>query len=708
MNKTFYQAKLVSRDTINVMIFSGINLNIKKFYFMKDGNLVDTLIPSKISSLNHLFLFEIKLNKNFEFGYNYEIFIPDIGLCPIDVNNATSFEGFDDEFYYEGNDLGSRYNKNYTDFAIWAPIASDVKLILYYGSEEKIISMNRTNKGVYRVKVNGYLSNVEYKYSVTNSGVSRLVNDPYGFGTSLNSKRSAVIDLKAIDKKYGKNKYHFGKQLVEASIYELHIRDFTIDDKTNIKEKGKYLGLIEEGRKTKGGNPCGMDYLKYLGISHVQILPVHDYANVDDIDFKKTYNWGYDTIHYFSLEGSYSSNPKDPSERIKEFKQVVNSFHKNNIGVIMDVVFNHIFSYETHDFNKIVPNYFFRRNKDGKNSESTGCGDDIASERKMVRKLIIDSLTYFVKFYDVDGFRFDLMGLLDIKTMNEALEACKKIKKDIIFYGEGWAIPCPLHHKECATIMNSFETKEIGFFNDSYRDILKGSNFNFTQKGYINGDFSYVDGVYYALMGTIVEHIFPRRFFDARQSINYVECHDNHTIMDKFTLTNPEADEDTLLHLVCLANALVAFSFGVPFYHMGQEIGLSKMLQDNTYNMGDKYNKFDYALLDKRFEYATFLKELLIMRKKLDCFKLYKNEDIENYFDFNKLENGGFMIKSNKVKGFKEVIMFVNPTSEPYYYDLGDYYEYIFVRAGVVRNAQTQSKNITVNPYNVLWVAKKD
>ena len=435
MNNSFYHVKLTSRDTIKIMVFTSVVSNIKQFLFVKDGEIECTLKPNKTTSLNHMSLYEIKLKEPLEFGHSYEIYIPDFGLSPVDVNCASTFDDFDDEFYYNGDDLGARYSKKGTHFAIWAPLASDCSLVLYLDDEEEVIKMKRSAKGVYRLYVEGDLANVEYKYSITNSGVTHLVNDPYGFGTSCNSLRSAVVDLASIDKKYPKVKYKFQKPLVEASIYELHIRDFTIDEHTNIKEKGKYLGLIEEGRKTSGGNPAGFDYLKYLGISHVQLLPVHDYANVDDIDFKKTYNWGYDTIHYFSLEGSYSSNPKDPSMRIKEFKQVVNAFHKNNIGVIMDVVYNHIFSYETHDFDKIVPNYFFRRNKDGKISSSSGCGDDIASERKMVRKLIIDSLCYFVKYYDVDGFRFDLMGLLDIETMHQAKKAVESIKKDVIFYG---------------------------------------------------------------------------------------------------------------------------------------------------------------------------------------------------------------------------------------------------------------------------------
>lgn len=709
MNKSFYHAKLVEKDVINVMVFTSLlNFNIKSFYFVKDGEIFDTLTPNKTTSLNHMFLYEIKLKKPLEYGHHYEIYIPEFGLTALDINSAASFEGFDEEFYYSGDDLGARYTKEKTTFKLWAPLASEVKLVLYLEDEEEYITMERLDKGVYYTVIEGDIANIEYKYEVTNSEVARLVNDPYGFGTSLNSKRSAVIDLKSIDKKYPSVKYKFDKELVDASIYELHIRDFTIDSHTNIKNKGKYLGLIEEGRKTDGNNPAGLDYLKFLGITHVQLLPVHDYANVDDIDFKKTYNWGYDTIHYFSIEGSYSTNPSDPSERIKEFKQVVNKLHQNNIGVIMDVVYNHIFSYETHDFDKIVPSYYFRRTKDGKISAASGCGDEIASERLMVRKLIIDSLKYFVSFYDVDGFRFDLMGLIDIKTMKEAKETLKRIKKNIIFYGEGWAIPCPLHSKDCTTILNSFETKDIGFFNDSYRDILKGSNFDFAKKGYVNGDYSYVDGVYYALMATIVEHVFPQRFFDARQSINYVECHDNHTVFDKFSLSVSDADEDTLLKLVMLANGIVSFSFGVPFFHMGQEIGLSKYLQDNSYNTGDKYNKMDYAILDKRFACATYFKELLSMRRKFSAYSLYKKEDIKDFFEFIKLDNGGFALKTNKMKGYKDLILLVNPTNTPYYLDLGDYYEYVFARAGVIDDEKSYAKNITISPYNLVWLAKKE
>lgn len=708
---SFYHAKLVSNNSFNVMVFTALpRLSDNIYVFLvKDYKIIERCTPSKSTSMNNVRFYEFKMNSNYEYGHHYEIFLPNFGSIPLDVSDAIYFDNFDDDFYYDGDDLGACYHKTYTDFALWAPLASSVYLSIIDKDENRVnYEMKRTEKGVYRVTIHKDLNNIAYQYIVTNSEIAREVNDPYAKSMTLNSKYSAVVDVESIKKDYPNINSNLNKKnLVDCSIYELNIRDFTIDKSSDIEHKGKYLGLIETGKRTKHGNPAGLDYLKFLGISHVQLLPVLDFANVDDINFLQSYNWGYDVIHFFALEGSYSLHPEIPSERVKEFKQVVNTFHKNGIGVILDVVYNHIFSYESSLFEKILPGYYFRKSNDGRIINGSGCGNDIASERKMVRKLIVDSVLHLIKTYDIDGLRFDLMGLLDITTIKTIKEKAKLLKNNFIVYGEGWHIPTGISGAEQASIMNAFKIEDIGFFNDSYRDILKGSCFDVSKKGYVNGDYSYVDGAFYSMMATCVHYAFLPRFKNANQSINYVECHDNGTIYDKF-LQSLDEEDDSRLSRIKLINAIIAFSFGVPFYHMGQEIGLSKYLEDNTYNMGDKYNKMDYALLDERFDMAVYLKDLISYRKELKIYSCINPNEIERIYHFmHKLENGVIRLE---VKGIgedkKEGLLCINPSNLTQYFELEDYYDMEFSSCGK-SFCNLYCKNVTQAPVSLVWLIKK-
>ena len=710
MEQSYYCAKLSKINTITVMIFTNLSRSSDDIYFLlvKDYKIIDKLKPIKQTSFNNVNFFELKLKENFDFGHFYELFIPNFGSVPVDVSDAIYFENFNSDFYYDGDDLGAIYSKEETKFAIWAPLACHVSLLIYYKSGLLTYDMQRTDKGVYRATVKGNLNNVPYQYVVTNSSVSRRINDPYGKGLTLNSKQSAVVDLEKIKQEIPNVNSNLNKTITESTIYELNIRDFTIDSNTNIKNKGKYLGLIEENRKTKNKNPAGLDYLKFLNISHVQLLPVLDFANVDDNNPNRSYNWGYDVTSYFSLEGSYSLKPNVPSERIKEFKQLVATLHKNNIGVILDVVYNHIFSYESSDFEKILPGYYFRKNNQGRIYNGSGCGNDIASEKPMVRKLIVDSLCYLVSMFDVDGFRFDLLGLLDIDTVNLIKEKLNKIKPNIFLYGEGWSIPTGIPANNQASIANSFKMPGIGFFNDSFRDILKGSTFDAAGKGYINGDYSYVDGMYFALLGSVTDYTFPRRFLSADQSINYAECHDNATLYDKLLLSNGEEDEELRLDRIKFANSLILFSFGVPFIHMGQEIGLSKKLQDNTYNMGDEYNKMDYKMLDKRFSMAKYLQDLITLRNKTSFLKEIDPKFISNIYKFKKGENGSFALYLNDIdnEGHQGVIL-VNPSDKLIYFELDDYYKIVFSKGGLSHGRDIYVKNLTQSSLSIVWLIKK-
>lgn len=596
---------------------------------------------------------------------------------------------------YFGNDLGAIYSKKATSFALWAPISTSVTLNLEDHNNEFIkIPLQEVEPGVFKTVVKGDLLNRKYYYTVINNGKEVNTNDPWGKGTSLNSEYSAVVDVDKIAKMRNIKPKNEIKSALDAIIYELHIRDFTEDKNSDIADKRHFLGLVEEGKKTLGGHPAGLDYLKYLGITHIQILPVMDFGGTDDINPMMAYNWGYNPISYFALEGSFSHSPAIPQSRLIEFKTMVNKLHKHNIRVIMDVVYNHVYEYKNTSWQKLVPDYFLRFYDDGSISQSSGCGNDFASEKPMARKMIIDSLKYFVEVFDVDGFRFDLMGISDYETINMAYEEAKKIKPDIIFYGEGWNMPTALAENLRASADNFEKMPNIGFFNDTFRDVIKGSTFDLGAKGFISGGMTSKDVLQYVFRAGVVDGIYRHRFLYPHQSINYVECHDNHTIFDKLTSANYGEDESLLLQRIKFANTLTMLSIGVPFFHMGQEIGQSKFGLGNSYNVM-KVNNMSYKLLDQRFDLAMYFHLLAIIRKKLSFLKIDDPKIIEDLFTVEQWDEKLIMISSDKkeyIKPYSKILIIINCTDELENYELDDYYLYLSARNFKSKSAM-QTKN---------------
>ena len=537
--------------------------------------------------------------------------------------------------------------------------------------------MIRSAGGIYRLTIKGDLLNRKYRYRIENGGVKRETNDIYGKGVSLNSEYSVVVDQNEI------YSYPFvnatrENELLKSVIYETNVRDFTESKGTNIVNRGKYPGFVEANRKTRKGNPAGLDYLKHIGITHVQLNPILDFRGVDDLKVSASYNWGYDPISFFAIEGSYSTNPNDAMHRIKEFQDMVNELHKNNIRVVVDVVYNHIYEWQTSVLEKTVPGFFFRRNKRGQITSSSGCGNDINSNRPMVRKLIVDSAKYLVRAFNIDGFRFDLMGLLDVETLLELEKECRKIKKDLIFYGEGWNMPVDIPFIDKACSENANRLPNFAFFNDAYRDIVKGPSFSdkIRDKGYINGNVDYHFGADYALHGTVLNHSYEAKFSKAHQSLNYVECHDNNTLYDKLCLSNAEEDENTILRRINLANAFLLFSFGVPFIHQGQEIGASKEGHGNTYNEV-KINNMRWDLVDERMEMVNYFKSLVFMRlNKLPHLFLDSPEDIEKVYTVTQWDNGVLCLESSNrelLQDYSNLMLLINPTNSSQMYTDEDY-----------------------------------
>ncbi len=664
----FVEAKLIDFKTIHVSI-SGAN---------KDMNYIFTLIVKSdlrfkmdgvaIKKSDERVVYEFKLDQDLPLGYDYHVAITNIGIYPLNVNNLASLPDFDNRFAYDGDDLGATYTRKKTSFAVWAPLASQVILIL---DDKKHFEMKRTDKGVYRVSVDGNLKGHFYNYYVTNSGVSTKTVDPYGKASTLNSRNSVILDFN--NYKINMHDKHPEKMnsYLDAIIYETHVRDITIDPSTNIVNKGKFLGLTEVNRTNKDGLPVGFDYIKSLGVTHVQLLPIYDYATVDEEHPDKSYNWGYDPIQYFVPEGSFASDLNDPSSRIKDLLALISHFHKNKIRVVMDVVFNHVYEHQHSSLEATVPNYYFRRTKEGIYFNSSGCGNDIASERKMARKLIIDVCKWWATYYHVDGFRFDLMGIIDADTINELKYTILSFRPGFMFYGEGWNMMSG-YNLVLANSDNANKVQFVSFFNDFYRDVVIGKP-NDHIWGYSLNSNEQHQNFKEAITGCSFNFNKPSRFNHVSCSVNFIECHDNHTLYDKMKILRPELNEEERLKRVSFANSLVLYSLGIPFIHMGQEIGLSKGLKDNTYNSGDAFNYFNYSLLKDRSFMLDEFKEAVKNRKEIRYFHEVNMNSLDRNGIIYDLENNGilFKIKSRYGKdlNFKDINIFINPSDKTICYN---------------------------------------
>ena len=680
---SYLKAKLTAWKRINIVLFTDMprpeKLSISLF---KEEKLVKKLTNAHFTSINNLYITDLYLEEDFELGKNYRLLVGDLTFTNIDLSDAVFFSDFDDRYFYNGDDLGNNYHKDYTEFVLWAPLANNVHVKLLGPNEELIYQeMTREDKGIFRLKVKGNLLNYKYHYVINNFGVVTEAKDLYAKEVSLNSEYSVVIDTDALLKIPNVALKSKIEQNVDAIIYETHIRDLNEGNFNDTKNKGKYAGFAETSRKSVGGHPAGLDYIKYLGVTHVQLQPVLDFESKDDLKTSDWYNWGYDTLSFFALEGNYALHPEVAASRILEFKDLVNKYHENDLRIVMDVVYNHIFAYENSDFEKTVPHYYFRRRKNHYLSNASGCGNDFASERKMASKIIVDSVKYLFKYLDIDGLRFDLMGLLDINTVKACYAEAKKIKKDAIIYGEGWDMGEELPKEEKANKNNFAKLKDIGFFNDTYRDIVKGpsSPYSLHEKGYICGNVSYAFGLDYAFHAGVLPLSYQPMFNNANQSVNYLECHDNNTLYDKLLVSNAYEDEKTHLDRVSLGNQILLLSFGIPLIHAGQEIGQSKDGLDNTYKTIG-VNSLNYRLIDERFDMVNRFRLFNILRKKLAFTRLTSASDMKGFFEISHWDNGVYVLSckdKNVVAHEKEFVILINPTGEKISFELDDYYTLI-------------------------------
>ncbi len=572
----------------------------------------------------------------------------------------------DKEFGYDGDDLGSTYTPEATTFKVWSPTAKSVTLKLYatgsdteegaadLGSHEMAFD---STTGVWSVTVEGDLLNVYYTYEVATvalvTGVEKVNEtvDIYAKAVGVNGNRAMVVDLDSTDPEGWENDAHiFVDEQADAIIWEVVVRDFSASESSGVSEanRGKFLAFTEEGTTVNGEGyvATGIDYLKELGVTHVQINPFYDFASIqEDKDLSLQYNWGYDPKNYNVPEGSYSSNPYDGNVRINECKQMIQALHEAGIGVIMDVVYNHTYASDTSFFQLTVPNYYYRFNKTGGWSAGSGCGNDTASEREMFRKFMIDSCRYWVEEYHVDGFRFDLMGLHDVETMNQIRADLDTIDPKLVMYGEGWNMSSEFDPTDCEgnTVLGASQRnaavldERVGMFNDQIRDGLKGNVFSNTGTGFLQGSPTSYEAVVYGIRANTVGKGGTWTPKSPNQCVTYTSCHDNHTLYDRLVASTRGEDANfrlrypDLIEMNKLSASIILTAQGTSFFVAGEELARTKDGDHNSYSSPIAVNEIDWNLAVSNADLVSYYRGLIDIRKNYAPFTDGTGKYAESY-----------------------------------------------------------------------------
>ena len=603
--------------------------------------------------------------------------------CQSVKKEYTSFEEYP---IPEGKLVEMEYSPIETKFTLWAPTAEEVRVLLYdsgnEGSAYQTLSLEMGEDGIWNTSIKEDLKGKFYTFNVKVNG--KWLGDTPGImakAVGVNGKRAAVIDLRSTDPEGWANDVRpLLKDYADIIVYEMHHRDFSLDSVSGIRNKGKFLALTELGTTTSQGEKTGIDHLKELGVTHVHIRPSYDYASVDESKPDKAqYNWGYDPQNYNVPDGSYSTDPYKPDVRIKEFKQMVQALHKAGIRVVLDVVYNHTFNTEESNFERTVPGYFYRQTKDGNPANGSGCGNETASDRAMMRKYMVESVLYWINEYHIDGFRFDLMGIHDIETMNEIRAAVDKIDPSIFIYGEGWAASAPqLDQEELAMKANIYKMPRIAAFSDEMRDGLRGGWDDDRKGAFLIGQPGHEMSIKFGLVGA-VKH--PQVINDSvnyskepwalqpTQMISYVSCHDDMCLADRLKATMPDATDEERASLHKLAETFVFTSQGVPFIFAGDEMMRDKKGIHNSYNSPDSINTIDWRNKTIHHDVFDYVRELITLRKNHPAFRMGDADKVRQYMEFLPVEGSNlvaFILKDNaNGDSWKNIIVAFNSRKEP-------------------------------------------
>ena len=573
-----------------------------------------------------------------------------------------------------------------TKFFLWSPTAEEVRLMLYDAGEGghayETVKMELGENGIWATSVNKDLLGKYYAFNVK-------INDKWQGDTpginahavGVNGKRAAIIDWKTTNPEgWESDRRPSLKSPADMIIYEMHHRDFSVDSTSGIRNKGKYLALTEHGTVNSGNQPTGIDHLVELGVTHVHLLPSSDYASIDETKLDENhYNWGYDPANYNVPDGSYSTDPYQPAVRIKEFKQMVQALHRAGIRVIMDVVYNHTFNTLESNFERTVPGYFYRQKEDGTLANGSGCGNETASERPMMRKFMIESVLYWIKEYHIDGFRFDLMGVHDIETMNEIRKAVNKVDPTICIYGEGWAAEAPQYPADSLAMKeNVSHMPGIAVFSDELRDGLCGPVWKKEKGAFLAGVPGEEMSVKFGIVGAI-KH--PQVRCDSvnysqkpwaeqpTQVISYVSCHDGLCLVDRLKASMPGATPEQLIRLDKLAQTVVFTSQGIPFIYAGEEVMRDKQGVDNSYKSPDAVNAIDWRRKTTNGDVFTYYKRLIELRKSHPAFRMGNAEMVRRHLEFLPVEGQNLIAFRLKERAngdsWKDIIVAFNSRTTP-------------------------------------------
>ena len=588
---------------------------------------------------------------------------------------------------YEGVDLELKVDEEGTHFALWSPEA-DAVIVNIYDSDTApapvcLLNMRQTEHGVWRVSVPEKLYGKFYTFAVT-AGGKRLSETPgiWAKAVGVNGIRAAIIDFTQTNPGgWAQDRGPKTEHLTDAVIYEMHHRDFSAHRSSGIRHKGKFLAMTEQGSVSPEGARTGISHLRELGVTHVQILPSFDFCSVDEgACRKRQYNWGYDPANYNVPEGSYSTNPANPVIRIREMKEMVKALHDAGIGVIMDVVYNHTAEGDTSNFSLTAPGYYYRHRDDGSYSNASGCGNETASERQQMRSFIVSSVKYWAKEYHIDGFRFDLMAIHDIATMNEAAAALKEINPYAIVYGEGWtAGESPLPAETRASKENVNRMNGVAVFSDDLRDALKGHFSDDKDCGFVTckpgNEETIKIGIVAATAHPQVDYSKGNksRFAYAGapvQIVNYVSCHDGLALTDKLAASMPESTEAERQRVARLAQTIVFTSQGTPFLFAGEEICRDKKGVGNSYKSPDSVNAIDWGLKTKNAAQFEYYRKLIRLRREHPAFRMTTAGEVTKNIVFDRVKADNVVSYSIKHHAngdeWSEIKLIFNGSAVPY------------------------------------------
>lgn len=657
-------------DVTGLASFDGVGIILRKGAWVEKEGSIDRFINTFDANGNA----EVWIRQGDKTIYTAQ----PTGAIPTNptVQQAKVFDSpeFAAKYTYTGNDLGNTYSKSETKFRVWAPTATKVSLLTFPSITSGIgdgveLPMTADVSGTWVTTMPGDHNGMAYDYRVTVDGTTNDAVDPYVRATTINGEKGVVVDLsKTNPTGWNNNKPKFSGNPTDASIYELHVRDLSIDPSSGIPaaHQGKYLAFTDTKSSYKGV-PTGIAHIKSLGVTHVELLPIFDYASVDESN--PSFNWGYDPQNFNVPEGSYATNPADPTNRIIELKSAIQSLHNQGLRVIMDVVYHHVFSANTYSESLIVPGYFFRTDSNGDLTNGSGVGNDVADERSMAAKFIDDSFKYWTTEYHMDGFRIDQMGQMSIPTVNQVRQDLTKIDPTILILGEGWYGDSSLPQSNAAYQGNITKIPGVAAFNDQIRDGAKGSVFDAAKTGFVSGSFARALDVKVGIVGeTSYNGQLPNTWttLAPSQSINYVESHDNQTVFDKLKASALGASPASIVKMDQMSAVIVYFSQGVPFIQVGQEFLRSKGGNGNSYNANDEVNSLKWSTLPANISTNNYYKGLLAIRNAHPAFRLTTAAAIKSNLAFLPTLDGVIAYSLNGAKSkdsWKKIVVAMNATT---------------------------------------------